>query len=64
MQKFPDDPAAAQKWCEEQVHDLLHPAGDPWASLFLSDPNDPRANALLRHPIERSWVTSSELVKP
>jgi hypothetical protein len=45
-------------WYEQQVSQMLHPPGDPWESLFLASADDPRADVLLRHPVERSWVKS------
>ena len=37
--------------------------GDPWDSLFLSDPRDPRASVVLLHPVERDWVKSMRKIR-
>ena len=52
------DPDRADEWVGEQIALLVNPLGDPWDSLFLSDPRDPRASVVLLHPVERDWVKS------
>jgi hypothetical protein len=58
MRKAPD---TSDEWVETEVQRMLHPAGDPWALLFLKDANDLRADILLKHPIQRSWVVSTKV---
>jgi hypothetical protein len=57
-EKYPNSAADAYTWLDQQVEQLVHPPGDPWDSLFLRDPDDPRASILLWHPVECDWVKS------
>lgn len=62
MAEFPDAPDTAYKWYEERLNQLWSPKGDPWESLFLSDPQDLKADILLEHPIDPSWVLETRAV--
>lgn len=53
---FTCDVDQREKWYAEQVHAMLHPAGDPWDSLFIDAPREHKANVLLRHLIDPQWV--------
>ena len=55
------NPADYDTEYQKMVQEMLHPPGDPWASLFLEDIHDLRANVLLEHPVERSWVILKQL---
>jgi hypothetical protein len=61
MQRFPGDPNAIYPWVNEQVQKLMHPPGDAWDALFLTDPHDVKADVLLKHPVERAWVISTQV---
>jgi hypothetical protein len=39
MQRFPGDTDGIYPWVDEQVQKLMHPPGDAWDALFLSDPH-------------------------
>ena len=56
FEQFPTDIPQRDRYYDNKIYAMLHPAGDPWNSLFISDPNDPKADILLKHPIDPSWV--------
>lgn len=54
-----DDGESLERYVEERTRDLVYPRGDPWDSLFLEDPLDPRANILITCPVNASWVVDA-----
>jgi hypothetical protein len=50
-----------QSYIEQHAERLRNPPGDPWDCLFLDDLDDPRAEILLRCPIQGSWHIKSVL---
>ena len=49
------------EYVQAQTRQLQHPKGDPWKQLFLADPYDPRANVLLKCPINAAWQVGENL---